>query len=293
MQDIRNYETVPISYKESFVVNYLYNGFIGGVLLRLLVKPCVSKFVGLIMDSPITKIFIPGFIKRNNIKTEEYRVVKYKSFNDFFKREIKKELRPFSMDTPYDLAAPCDGKLTAYPITPDGVFHIKNSMYTIDGLLQDKTLSREFMDGLCLVFRLMPDDYHRYAYIDDGEVIDRKSIKGLLHTVRPIAHRRYKIFAQNAREYEVLRTEHFGKVVQIEVGALFVGRITNYKTGRTFKRGEEKGVFEYGGSTIVMLFQSNAVTLDSAISGNTLDGKETIVRMGYKIGEQTTKEKES
>lgn len=284
MQSTREYDTVPISYKNGDAINFFYNNLPGRVLLNLLVRPAVSKFAGVILDSPATRLFIPGFIRRNNIKLEEYHSVKYKSLNDLFTREIKKELRPFP-DNVIDLVAPCDSKLTAYTISHEGAFRIKNSVYTIGELLQDDMLAREFEGGLCLIFRLMPDDYHRYVYIDDGESISRKKIKGVLHTTRPIAGQRYKIFIQNAREYEVMQTEHFGKVIQIEVGALFVGRIVNYNTKPEFSRGDEKGLFEFGGSTVVMLFQNNKITLDNAICINTQNNKETVIKMGDKIGE--------
>jgi len=222
---------------------------------------------------------------------EEYNNSNYKSFNDFFTRDIKKGLRPFSRNE-NDLVSPCDGRLTAYTVKPDGTFHIKNSIYTIEDLLKDKSLADEFADGVCLIFRLTPDDYHRYAYIDDGESVSSKKITGVLHSVRPLAVGKYKVYAQNAREYEVLQTKNFGKVIQIEVGALFVGRIKNYSNGHTFKRGDEKGMFEFGGSTIVMLFQLNMISLDQAIYKNTRDNIETIVRMGSKIGEKIDPEAE-
>lgn len=279
----RDYETVAISDKNGLCARFLYNCLIGRILLKLLIRRTVSKFVGFVLNRRFTIIFIHGFIKRNNIKIEEFKDVKYKSFNDFFKREIKDGLRPFS-DNVLDVAAPCDGKLTAYKITPDGTFHIKNSVYTTEGLLKCKTLADEFMGGLCLIFRLTPDDYHRYAYIDNGESISRKKIKGVLHTVRPIAQKRYKVFVQNTREYEVIQTENFGKVIQMEVGALFVGRIKNHNSEGSFARGDEKGMFEFGGSTIVMLFQKDTVNLYEAIIVNTLDNKETIVKMGQSIG---------
>ena len=288
MHDVRDYKTVPISYKESFAVSFLYNCLPGRVLLKLLVRPSISKIVGHILDSSASRILIRGFIKRNNIKMEEYQAVRYKSFNAFFIREINKGYRPFPKHE-FDLAAPCDGKLTAYPISEDSIFRIKNSIYTIESLLCNKALAAGYCGGVCLFFRLTPDDHHRYAYIDDGKILYHKRIKGVLHTVRPISQIMYNVFAQNTREYEVIKTKNFGKVVQMEVGALFVGYITNLNTKTEFKRGDEKGMFEFGGSTVIMLFQKDNVTIDKAILENTQQEKETIVRMGLKIGEKTIK----
>jgi len=283
-QNFSLYDTVNISDTTKRSVNFLYKTVPGRILLRLLIKTSVSKSAGLILSSPVSSLFIKGFIKRNSINMEEYKKEKYKSFDDFFIRESAEGFRAFPSNF-NDLAAPCDGKLTAYYITEDSVFDIKNSKYSIGELLQDNKLADEYSNGVCVIFRLTPDDYHRYAYIDDGEVLHREYIKGKLHTVQPVAHK-YGVFCRNSREYTVIRTENFGKVVQIEVGALFVGRIVN-RDCQTVKRGDEKGMFQFGGSTIILLFQSGVVKIDETIFKNTLDNKETIVKMGDVIGEKT------
>jgi phosphatidylserine decarboxylase len=291
MSAVTQYETKEISFKDSFSVNFLYNTLFGRMLLLLLTKPAISKFFGFFMDTKISKILIPVFIKNNKICLDEYEKIKYASFNDFFKREIKKEFRPISKNIS-DVFACCDGKLTAYFIDNKSAFKIKNSIYDVGDLLADKQLADEFIDGICLIFRLTPNDYHRYCYIDDGEYIISKKIKGVLHAVRPIALSKYKVYTQNSREYALLQTKNFGKIIQMEVGALFIGRITNNAKNGIFSRGEEKGMFEFGGSTIVMLFQKNEVKIDNIIYENTQKNRETVVKMGNKIGEKTIREKE-
>ncbi|MDR0330515.1 MAG: phosphatidylserine decarboxylase [Chitinispirillales bacterium] len=284
--NIRDCETVDISRRDNLFISFLYNTAVGRALLRIFVSRPVSKAVGAMMKSRASRFFIRRFARRNGIKMGDYDKANYPSFNSFFTRKIKEGRRPFS-NVLSDLPAPCDGKLTAYRVTGGSVFYIKNSMYDLRDLLQDRALAEEFTDGVCLIFRLTPDDYHRYAFIDNGEIISRKRIKGVLHTVRPIACKRYNIYARNTREYVVMQTKNFGKAVQMEVGALFVGRIKNLPAGDTFKRGGEKGMFEFGGSTIVMLFQKGTVEIDEIIYENTSNGKETVVRMGYKIGEKS------
>jgi len=283
--DRLSYQTEEMTDKGNIGIKILYKTLPGRVCLRLLTRPTLSRFLGFVMDRRISALSVKRFVKKNKINMEEYKRIKYKSFNDFFTREIKEGLRPISENAP-DLTAPCDGMLTAFPISANSVFSIKGSMYDVEGLLQDKMLANEFVNGVCLIYRLMPDNYHRYCYIDDGKIVSHKKIKGVLHTVRPIAMKKYHIYKQNAREYEVLQTENFGKTVQMEVGALFVGRIKNYKNSGSVKRGEEKGMFEFGGSTIVMLFQQGEVEIDKAIFENTQNNKETIVKMGNKVGEK-------
>jgi len=309
------YEAAPIPETDTAAIRFLYNTVPGRILLKVITRTTISKLAGSILRSPASRVFINGFIKRNNIDMEEYwdadveyrdadleyrgadveyrdadveyrdADVKYKSFNDFFIRQVRDGARPLP-ENESDVASPCDGKLTAYQITADRVFNIKHSKYTVDDLLQDRELADEFSDGVCLIFRLTPDDYHRYCYIDNGEILHRKRINGALHTVRPAAYRHYNVFCVNSREYTVMQTMNFGKVVQIEVGALFVGKITNHDAG-VAKRGAEKGLFQFGGSTIIMLFQKGTVTIDEAIYENTRKHKETIVKMGYKLGEKT------
>ena len=84
-------------------------------------------------------------------------------------------------------------------------------------------------------------------------MLKHKKIRGVLHTVRPIALAKFPVFVQNSREVTIEQTENFGKIAQIEIGALLVGRITNKKAEKRVKRGQEKGYFEFGGSTIVLL----------------------------------------
>ena len=155
------------------------------------------------------------------------------------------------------LLSPCDGYLSRIPIRKNEIFDIKHTKFTLEELLQNPRLAREFQDGCACIFRLTPADYHRYCFAVDGKVLFQKKIPGRLHCVRPIATGTVPVYAQNAREYQVIETQLFGRVVQMEVGALMIGRITNLPLGESgeVKAGEEKGYFEFGGSTIVVLLK--------------------------------------
>jgi|GEM_PF-33970 len=274
---------VPKVRYDEAAVKFLYKTAFGRAILKLLVKVFVSKLAGWILSSRLSRIFIGGFVKSGGIDMSEYKEVNYRSFNDFFTRDIKDGLRPFPEDV-NNIPAPCDGKLTAYPISEDSLFRVKQSVYDVKSLLRDDSLANEFIGGTCLIFRLMPEDYHRYSFIGDGEIIAHKKIKGVLHTVRPIAHNQFKVYTQNTREYTVMTTKTAGKVIQVEVGALFVGKINNFKTEGTFARGEAKGMFEFGGSTVMLLFKKDAVSLNETILTNTAADKETAVKLGEVIG---------
>ena len=262
---------------------FLYRNPCGRVILKVATLPTVSKIAGWFMDRKISSIAINRFVKKNNIDVKEYEERKYKSYNDFFTRKIKDEVRKFDKNK-NSLISPCDSKLTAYEINDKSVFKIKDSYYKIEDLLKNKKLADKYKNGLCLIFRLCVDDYHRYCYIDDGEKEKNTFIKGVLYTVRPVALENYNIYKENSREYTILHTDNFGDVVHIEVGATIVGRIKNHHQEYKFTKGEEKGMFEFGGSTIVLLLEKDKVNIDKEILDNTKDGFETIVKIGEKIG---------
>lgn len=277
----------PVSRPEtelSAAQKFLYNSAFGRAILRgILIRPWVSRLAGGYMNSRVSAIHIKGFIKSGGIDMSQYPERRYRSFNDFFTRRIKDGMRPADMD-PAALISPCDARLSAFTVTPDGTFFIKGTEYTLGGLLRSDELAAEFAGGICLIFRLAVDNYHRYCYIDDGSKEDNVYIPGCLHTAHPIAFPVCNIYKENAREYTVLHTDHFGDAVQIEVGALMVGRICNLHREARFSRGEEKGWFEFGGSTIVLLLKAGAARIDDEFFKNTDNGLETAVRSGERIG---------
>ena len=279
----RTGDVIVTNEKQNKLLNKLYGTADGRRLLKLLTKPIVSKAAGDFMDSVFSKPLIKPFIRKNRIDVSQYQMRDFRSYNQFFTRRIKRDARP--IDTaPSSLISPCDSKLSVYEIDANSIFRIKGSLYRVSDLLRNDFLARRYVGGYCFIFRLEVDDYHRYCYIDNGTKTGNTFIKGELHTVNPIALRHYNIYKRNCREYTVLHTENFGDVVQVEVGAMMVGRIKNHHGECRFSRGEEKGMFEFGGSTIVMLFEKDKVSPDGDLLKNTADGYETVVRYGETIG---------
>ena len=263
----------------------LYTSAWGRALLRPLVSPIVSRAAGWFLSTRLSKGLIQPFIRSNGIDMSQFPAEDYASYNAFFSRKIKPELRPINMD-PDVLISPCDSKLTVLPVTREGVFTLKNTRYTMQSLLQSEALARKYEGGLALIFRLTVDDYHRYCYIADGEKTGNTRIPGVLHTVNPIANDVYPIYVQNSREYSLLHTAAFGDVLMMEVGALLVGKIVNHHGEATVRRGQEKGYFQFGGSTVVLLLEKARALVDEDILRNTREGFETIVKMGEKIGQK-------
>ena len=226
---------------------------------------------------------MPGFIKKNRIRMDDFEQRTFTSFNDFFTRRVRAERRPIDRE-PAHLIAPCDSKLTAFPIGEDSRFRIKGVEYTLEELLRDKALADRFLGGTLLLFRLTVGDYHRYSYVDSGLIGPETHIDGVFHTVNPAAASRYPIYRENTREFALLESEHFGSLLQMEVGAAMVGRIVNEPGNRAVRRGEEKGRFEFGGSTVIVLLQKGAAVIDEDILRNTREDVETVVHLGEKIG---------
>jgi len=264
-------------------LGFLYGNAFGRMILKLLTARWISKLAGAFLSCRISKLFISRFVKNNNIDLDEYYADDFRSFNDCFCRKIKEDRRPVDMD-PTHLISPCDSYLTATTINEGTVLFIKQSQYTVSDLLGGDAVAEKYKDGLCLVFRLCVEHYHRYHYPDNGTKGENTFIEGKLHTVRPIALEACPVFAQNCREYTVMETENFGTVTQVEVGAMMVGRIKNLHGAHTFKRGEEKGMFLFGGSTVVLLLEKGKATLKDEILEASARGEETPVKMGEHIG---------
>ncbi|MBO5973508.1 MAG: phosphatidylserine decarboxylase [Clostridia bacterium] len=280
---------LPNDDSDSRSLRFLYRTVFGRAVLGILTRPFVSRAAGALMDSGISRIFIGGFVRKNSIDTRAFEERRYRSFNDYFTRRIKPGRRSVDMDASH-LIAPCDSKLTVYPIEENSTFEIKDTVYTLDSLLRNRELAEEYRGGSLLIFRLTVDDYHRYCYIDSGVKSDNVHINGVYHTVNPIACERYPIYKENTREYCTIESEVFGKLLMMEVGATMVGRIVNHHAAGSIVRGEEKGMFEFGGSTIVAAVQKDYAVIDCDITANTKNGFETVVKFGEKIGERKVRQ---
>ena len=264
-------------------LNFLYKTIPGRFFLKPLASRPLSKLAGAFLDSPLSAFLIKSFANNNNINLDDYETEGIKTFNQFFRRKIKEGKRPFDME-PSHLCAPCDGLLSVWNIAEDTVLPVKQSQYTVSSLLRDKELAAEYKDGLCLVFRLCVDNYHRYSYADSGKKGPNIFIPGVLHTVRPIALESRPVFVENCREYTTIESPEFGKLVQMEVGAMLVGRIVNLEGEGNAERGKEKGFFEYGGSTIILLVKKDMIKLNQDILDKSKAGIESPVKMGQTLG---------
>lgn len=270
--------------KDSKALRFLYGNIAGRCILRVIRAKWVSKVAGVFLNTKLSKPLIKPFIKNNNIDLNDYENIGFSSFNDCFSRKIKQHLRPVAEEK-NALVSPCDAYLSVYKIKNDSVYPIKQSRYTVASLLKNNDLAEEFKDGYIFVFRLCVEHYHRYIYPVSGEKGKNIHINGTLHTVRPVALYNTSVFCENSREYTVIESDDFGKIVQMEVGALFVGKIKNFHGECRVEKGTEKGMFLYGGSTVILLCKKEYVTPADGLLQNTEKGLETPVLQGEIINE--------
>lgn len=266
-------------------MRFAYENPVGRALTKaILCRSFVSNLYAAWQKSRLSKGKVRKFVAQYHISLDDCTAQEFPNFNAFFTRQRKNYVNQTAEN---ELPAIADSKLTALPIDKNRVFTVKGVPYTAAELLENEKLAAEYAGGICLIFRLSPDDYHRYVYPDAGTQEKTVAIKGVLHSVNPIAGS-LGVYRRNARHYTVLHTAHFGDIVQMEVGALLVGKICNHnETAGSFAKLQEKGYFEYGGSTVILLLKKDAVTVDADILQYSAKGIETKVKIGERIAAQT------
>lgn len=265
--------------QETASIRFLYGTVAGRCCLKVLVQPWVSKLAGSFLSSRLSRPIIAPYARRNHVDLTGYDTAQFHCFNDFFTRQRSID----DADTTVGhLVSPCDAYLTVYPIDEQSTYHIKHIDYSLSQLLGDRELAAQYAGGTCLIFRLTPTHYHRYCFCCNGRIRSNKRINGKLHCVRPLAYTTRPIFGENSREYVLIDSPCFGKVVQMEVGALLVGRIRNHPGKSQACQCAEKGCFEFGGSTIILLLEKDRVSLEPRFLHQPEVEKD--VRYGQKIG---------
>jgi len=266
---------------------WLYYNPIGEATLWTLAKrKLVSSIYGNMMDRTSSAKKIQPFIEDFDIDMSIAQEQEFKNFNDFFTRKLKDNARP--IDTSFNIVvSPADGKILAYADISNSDFIIKGFRFNVSSFLDNPDLAQKYDDGALLIIRLAPVDCHRFHFPVSGNLTPNKKIEGDYYSVNPYALRKKaEIFCLNKREYTILSNPLFGDVIMAEVGATMVGSIVQTFKGSSVKKGEEKGYFKFGGSTVVLLFEKSKIKIDEDLLINTAKGYETTVKMGERIGEK-------
>jgi phosphatidylserine decarboxylase len=270
---------------EKWLVWLYYNPIGEATLWALAKRKLVSSIYGTMMDRTSSVKKIHPFIEDFDIDMSVAQKQEFSNFNDFFTRKLKNNARPIDTSTTI-VVSPADGKILAYADISNTDFIIKGYRFDVTSFLDDPDLAQKYQDGALLIIRLAPMDYHRFHFPVSGNLSPNRKIDGDYYSVNPFALRKKaEIFCLNKREYTIITNPLFGDVVIAEVGATMVGSIVQTFNGSTVNKGEEKGYFKFGGSTVVLLFEKSKIHIDKDLLINTAKGYETIVKMGERIGE--------
>lgn len=271
------------------LLNFLYdNPFGKKAILPIVKQKLITKWYGKLMDSPLSVNRIQNFVDSLDIDMTDYKkeISEFKTFNDFFYRKLKDGVRKIENG----LVSPGDGKILAFEkVSQVNSFFIKGREFTLKEFLEDNELAEKYRDASMIILRLAPKDYHRYHFPYAGIPSESKNIKGVYYSVSPIGleDKFTEVFCENKKQICKLETENEGEILIIPVGATMVGSLNStYQANATIDKGEEMGYFAFGGSTVVLLFDSNKFKLDEDLIQNTQNELETYVKMGAKIGEK-------
>ena len=254
-------------------------------LLFLIKRKVLSRIYGAYCRTEHSAKKIPEFIKKYNIDMNGHSG-SYKSFAEFFARAKDKD-SVFFPSEPEVLGSPCEGVLSAYvDIDPQKTISAKGSHFSLAELFADEDMAKAYEGGTMIKIRLVPSDYHRAHFFDDGVVTDSKLVNGALLSVNPLAVRSMaRLYCVNKRAVVSFSSKNFGDVVFVEVGATFVGSIVHsFEVGKPVERGQEAGYFLPGGSLIMMFFKKGEVVPGEEFLKQTEAGFETRVRLGDAIG---------
>jgi phosphatidylserine decarboxylase len=271
-------------------LRWTYERGLGRFSLWALVKRAwVSRYYGWKMSSSASMRRVLPFIIDYNLDVDEFakKPISFKNFNEFFFRALKPGARPIA---PGDRVAvlPADGRHLAFQnVDATEGFYAKGQKFSLAQFLGDEALAREFAGGSLLISRLCPVDYHRFHFPVAGVPDEPRLINGALYSVSPIALRRNLGYLwENKRMVTLVDSPVFGKVAVCEIGATMVGSIfQTFVPNRAVAKGEEKGLFKFGGSCVVTIFQPGRITLDADLVTHSAQGMEVYARMGERLGE--------
>ncbi len=280
-------ETEPV-YGEKWL-RWVYETGVGRGLLHAIVKQSLfSYYYGWRMDRPRSQSMVAPFIAQYGLDVTEFADApdSYRTFNEFFVRTLKDSVRPVS-PRPEVAVFPADGRHLGFQdISKIEAVYAKGQRFDIERLLGDDALAERYRNGSMVISRLCPVDYHRYHFTCAGVPVESKLINGSLFSVNPIALRRnLGYLLENKRMFTLLQSDRFGQVLCLEIGATCVGSIEQtYEVGKSVEKGAEKGMFRFGGSCTMLLFEKGRIALAEDLCEQTEQNRELYAHVGDYLG---------
>ncbi|KAK0745217.1 phosphatidylserine decarboxylase-domain-containing protein [Apiosordaria backusii] len=248
-------------------------------------------------DDPASKAEIPKFVAFHGLDLSEVLLPldQFKNFNEFFYRALKPDARPVSAPgNPRIVVSPADCRSVVFNRVDIATkVWVKGREFSVKRLLGDaypEDAPRYENGGALGIFRLAPQDYHRFHIPVDGIMREPKTIAGEYYTVNPMAIRSaLDVYGENVRIVVPIDSPEFGRVMVICIGAMMVGStVITKKEGDEVKRGDELGYFKFGGSTLVVLFEQGRMVFDDDLVDNSNGALETLIRVGMSVGHSPT-----
>ena len=269
-------------------MRWTYGNPLGRLALEAFIKrPFFSRWYGWRMNRPASRRKVIPFIRDFGVDVSEFAAAPetFRTFNEFFFRRLKPGARPIAPDPA--VVFPADGRHLGFPDASkiDGVF-VKGQRFELAQLLGDAQLAARYADGPLVLSRLCPVDYHRFHFPLAGTPSATQQLNGPLYSVNPVALRRHLAYLwENRRTLTRLATEKLGTVLLLEIGATNVGSIVQtFEPGRRVAKGEEKGYFQFGGSSTLLLFEPGRVRLADDLVAQSRNGRELYARVGDRLG---------
>jgi phosphatidylserine decarboxylase len=278
-----------LTYEPNSFLQFLYSTSTGSMFRPILTRPWFTKSAGWYADTRISRFHIKSFARKHKIALNEAvkdRLEHYKTFNDFFTRKLKPEARPIN-DEKNSIISPADGRLYAYEnLNENSQLFVKGQPFDLAAFLQDKELAKKYYNGTLVVIYLAPTDYHRFHFPVDAHAALPKQIAGRYESVNPFVYKTgVQSLQENERQLIELTTKDCGTICLVAVGAMCVGKITSTFQPKTWhQKGDEAGYFSFGGSTVILLFEKEKISLNDKIIEQQQNGKLSIIKMGQKIG---------
>jgi phosphatidylserine decarboxylase len=268
-------------------LTYLYHGEGRWLVDRLLSRPLANSIYGQLQRAPLGQSRIRAFVDDLGIDASEAEkaLESYRTLDDFFTRRLRRGARPID-ETPEHLISPADGRVLVIARLDGAGLQVKGSRVSLEELLDSRGAAERYQAGAAFIVRLAPADYHRFHFPDSGVASKARSVGGRLHSVHPIALSAGAPSFRNKRVLTYLDTDRFGRLALIDVGALCVGTIIQSYSPGPVRRGQEKGYFRFGGSTVIVLAEPGRLRFDDDLIQNSAAGLETLVKMGTRIGRQ-------
>ncbi|KYK56916.1 Phosphatidylserine decarboxylase [Drechmeria coniospora] len=243
-------------------------------------------------DDPASKEEIEKFIDFHGLDMSEVLLPldEFKNFNEFFFRALKPGARPCSAPAnPRIIVSPADCRSVVFnQITQATKIWVKGREFNMKRLLGSAYPedAARYENGALGIFRLAPQDYHRFHIPVDGVMGKPVTIAGEYYTVNPMAIRSaLDVYGENVRVLVPIESAEHGRVMVICVGAMMVGStVITREEGDEVRRAEELGYFKFGGSTILLLFEPGKMRFDDDLADNSNGALETLIRVGMSIG---------